>query len=212
MVAFIWKSLHLLGAISHLLIPVIIAFPQFDKDFTLPALGDSPIQQVATPLNPAPNPLPDNAQWTSQAQLPDLSSQPQSLDLDLDNDLDTFDPSLIALSPKDTQPASPKSSPASASCAAKASLIKPGASSLLRREYGEMKPCCDPVNLGLPNPLNWLFGQTSLEYRSPYCCQGGGVEYARTRLCVPCMYIYISIIPFPSSYYPPPPLNYPISP
>lgn len=188
----IWKSLYLIGTISHLLIPVINASPQFDKDFILPALGDSPIQQVATPLNPAPDPLPDDAQWTSQAQQPDLLPQTQSLDDNvLDVDVDTFDPSLIALSPKDTQPAGPKSSPASASCAAKASLIKPGASRLLRREYGEMKPCCDPVNLGLPNPFNWLFGQSSLEDRSPYCCQGGGIEYARTRLCVPCMYIYL---------------------
>lgn len=186
MAPFIWKSLYLIiGTISYLLIVPLTASPQFDKDFTLPALGDSPIQQVATPLNPAPDPIPDDAQWTSQAQLPDLLPQPQSLD-DLDDD-DTFDPSLIALSPTDTQPPAPKSSPASGSCAAKAKL-KPGASRLLRRAY-EMQPCCDPVNLGLENPFNWLFGQASVENRYPYCCKGGGIEYARTRLCVPCMYI-----------------------
>lgn len=193
MAPFIWKFLYLTGTISRLLIAVT-ASPQFDKDFTLPALGDSPIQQLATPLNPAPDALPDDAQWTSQAQLPDLLPQSQSLD-HLDDD--TFDPSLIALSPTDIQPADPKSSPASASCAAKANL-KPGASRLLRRGYGEMQPCCDPVNLGLENPFNWLFGQSTVESRSPYCCKGGGIEYARTRLCVPCTYIYNPSFPYPT--------------
>lgn len=187
MARFIWKFLYIIGTIPHLLIPVI-ASPQFDKDFTLPALGDSPTPQVATPPNPAPDALPDDFQWTtSQAQNPNLLAQPQSLD-DLNDG--TFDPSLIALSPADTQTADPKSSPVSGSCAAKANL-KPGASRLLRRAYGERQPCCDPVNLGLDNPMNWLFGQDHIETRSPYCCEGGAIEYARRRLCVPCMYMYI---------------------
>lgn len=194
MARFIWKFLYI-GTISHLLIPVT-ASPQFDNDFTLPALGDSPTQQVATLPNPAPEVFPDEAQWTSQTQSPDLLAQPQSLDY---VDHDTFDPSLIALSPTDTQTADAKSSPASGSCAAKANL-KPGASRLLRRAYGEIQPCCDPVNLGLENPFNWLFGQDSIENRSPYCCQGGGIEYARTRLCVPCMYMYNSSFPYPNSH------------
>lgn len=193
MTLFIWKFLYI-GTISQLLIPVT-ASSQFNTDFTLSALGDSPTtQQAATnPLNPAPDTLPDDAQWTSQPQQNlDLLTQPQALE----NDKDAFDPSLIALSPIDTQIADPKSSPTTGSCAAKANL-KPGASRLLRRAYGEFKPCCDPVNLGLEGPFSWIWGRNTIEDRFPYCCQGGGIEYAAKRLCVPCTYNPFSLSPFP---------------
>ena len=187
MVRFIWKFLYI-GTISHLLIPVA-AYPQFNTDFDLPALGDLSTQQASTSLIPAPDDLPDDAQRSSQPQNADLLAQPQSLDV-------AFDPSLIALSPPDTQIADAKSIPNSASCSADVNL-RPGASRLLRRAYGEMHPCCDPVNLGLQGPLGWIFGRNTVEERFPYCCEGPGFEYTPEALCAPCIYYHSSPPQFP---------------
>lgn len=196
MAGLIWKVLYI-GTISNLLLPVT-AIPQFDTAFITspapvdspllqaatplnPAPGDSPLLQAAAPLSPAPGALSDDAQWTSQPQNPDLLAQPQSLDND------AFNPSLIDSSPTDTQIAGAISSPISSSCAATNNL-NPGASRLLRRAYGEFQPCCDPVNLGLKGPFSYFLGRNTIEERFPYCCEGGGIEYALHRYCAPCMY------------------------
>lgn len=216
MALFIGKSLYiiLIGAISHLLILPVTASPQFGTDFTLPAPlgGDTTIQQDATPPQPNPTtpdalppPLADDAQWSSsQTQNPDLLAQAQPQSLDNLNTDDTFDlSSLIDLNPAedDAQTTNSQSNLASTSCSTNTNL-KPGASRLLRRAYGEAQPCCDPVNLGLDNPWNWALGQNHIENRSPYCCQSKPYEYARQLLCVPCMYMYnpflaLTLIPTP---------------
>lgn len=186
MARFIWRLLYI-GTIS-LRFHLVTASPQFEIASTSD-LGDSAIQHAATLLSPDPDALPD-AQWASQPQDPDLIAQPQSPD---DN---AFNPPLISLSSPDTQIPNANSQFRSGSCSNKED-IKAGVSRLLRRVNGEMQPCCDPVNLGLEGPFGWIFGRNTIEDRSPYCCEGGGVEYARTRLCVPCML---------SSYCPPTPI------
>lgn len=176
MARFTWRLLYT-GTI-FLRFLLVTASPQFETTSTS-GLGDSAIQYAATSLNPDPDAVPD-AQWTSKPQDPDLIAQPQSPD---DN---AFIPPLISYSSPDTQIPDANSQLLSGSCSTKDNL-KAGASRLLRRVNGEIQPCCDPVNLGLEGPLGWIFGRNTIEERSPYCCEGGGVEYARTRICVPCM-------------------------
>lgn len=177
MARFIWRF-HYIGTILLLLLLVAASPQQFDTASTVD-LGDSAIQLAATSLNPDPDALLDT-QGTLQPQNSDLLAQQQSPD---DN---AFTPPLVFLSPQDNQIAETNSQLNSGSCPTNANS-KPGASRLLRRAYGEFEPCCDPVNLGLAGPFSWIFGSNSVEERSPYCCEGGGIEYAPMRFCVPCM-------------------------
>lgn len=178
MPCFISRLLHV-GIKTLFFLLLTASAQQFDTAPTLD-IQDTAIQLSTKPLNPDPDVLPD-AQATIQPQIPDLLTQFQY------PDDEAFTPPIISLSAPDTQTAKPNSQLSSGFCPISANL-KPGASRLLRRGYGEFKPCCDPVNLGLEGPFGWIFGRTTVEDRFPYCCEGGGIEYAATRMCVPCMY------------------------